>query len=157
MVKKFVKLNANPDEINLWLQWAGKNLLAMPIKNPAPSLPRALWPDYPQDPNIIYNVHNIQLRPVPPSSNEIKYVDEILELILLIQETNTRRILQARCLIVPINNRFLFSWEKISRTLALPSKKIKSLHKKGLISIAEKIDEEKAERISKFFKQTLIN
>lgn len=146
-------LKVQPDEIKQWLEWAGKNLLSLPIKNPAPGKIKAMWPDYPQDPNIIYNVHNIRLTPTPPSSTEIQFIDKILELILLVPETNIRRVLQVRSLIGPINNKQLYSWEKISRTMLLPARHIKSLHKKGLIFIASTITEEKALEIKKFYER----
>ena len=149
----FGKLNASPDEIASWLEWAGKNLLALPIRNPAPAEPKIFWPDFPQDPNIVYNEHNIRLRPIPPGRDEIEYVDKILELIIKIKDLTTRRILQLRCLVAPINNRFIYSWEKLSTRLELPARKLKSLHKQGLIQIASDISIENASEIKKFYER----
>jgi len=141
---------AQPEEIDSWLKWAGEKLLSLPLPRPGPSAPGVCWPNFPADASIAYGYSDIKLRPVPPLKDEIKFIDEILNLILLIPSIQIRRIMHARSLIAPNSGRQLYSFSRIGKLLSLDRKTIASLHRQGLRQIALNLDPERAQKIKSF-------
>jgi len=137
-----IPYTTSPDEVKTFLEWAGQRILSLPVHGLYPQTYRSFWPDYPQDPNTAYGYSNVKLRPPPPSKDEIPFVDEILDLILLVPIERQRRILNARSLINPTTGRYIFPWSKISFLLHSDPRTIKNLHKKGLEFIAGRLSED---------------
>lgn len=150
MPKTFSRLQAQPEEIDAWLKWAGEKLLSMPLRKPGPAAPGGCWPDFPSDATVAYGYSDIKLRPVPPLKGEIKFIDEILELILVINSIPTRRIMHARSLIAPNSGRNLYSFSRIAKLLSLDRKRVAKMHQQGLLQIAQNISPEQAKRIRDF-------
>ena len=138
------------DEIDLWLKWAGEKLLSLPLPKPGPAAPGVCWPNFPSDASTAYGYSNIKLRPVAPLKDEIKFIDEILDLILLIDSIQIRRIMHARCLIAPNSGKQLYSWTRIGKLLSLDRKRVAYLHRQGLTAIAQKLPPDQLKRIRDF-------
>lgn len=141
-------MGVTPSEVQSWLEWAGMRLLAMPGQNPFPASQRALWPDYPQDANTAYGYTDVPLRAGRPTKAEIPIVDEILTLPLLVQNQTERRIVQARSLVTPISQRYLYSWSKIARMLHTDRRAVIRWHMHGLRDIIIRVDNDTVRKIT---------
>ena len=139
-----------PEEVDSWLCWAGERLLCMPLPNPGPAKQKICWPDTANDACVAYGYSDIKLKPISPAKDEIKFIDEILELILLVPDPRIRRILQARSLVAPISGKHLYSWSRLAKLLSSDRRKVASTHNSGLLIIARLIEPAKAVRIAEF-------
>lgn len=129
----------NPAEVQFWLEWAGQRLLSLDVGKIKPQQYRSFWPDYPDDKYTAFGYTGSRLRPASPSANEIPLMDDILNLVLLIPDITSRRVVNARCLIHPINNRYRYSWTKIAFILHTNRHSVKVLHQKGIKYIAGRV------------------
>lgn len=132
-------MHHNPAEIQFWLEWAGQRLLSLQVGKIKPQQYRSFWPDYPDDKYTAFGYTGERLQPALPSANEIPLMDSILNLVLLIPDITPRRIVNSRCLINPINNRYLYSWSKIAVLLHMNRHSVKVLHQKGIKQIAGQV------------------
>jgi hypothetical protein len=126
----------SPDEIRLWLEWAGSRLLSLPSGRLYPQSFRSFWPNYPDDVHTAFGYTNTSLRPNPPPPEDIAIMDAVFDLVLLVDRVTTRRILQARALVSPINGRYLFHWTTIAVILSSNRRAVAAEHGKGLEKIA---------------------
>ena len=119
------------------LEWAGSVLLSMRIRRPGPAGFRNYWPDFAPDAALAYGYTGEQFRPATPAARDITEMDRILAWIELIplNEPTIRRVVSARALVSPINDRYLFSWRKIAKLLHIDSAGVRRLHKRGLAMI----------------------
>jgi hypothetical protein len=138
------------EDIRLWLEWAGSKLLAMNIASPAPKDSGSYWPEYRQD-NQAYGYTQNRLRAGLPNRHEIDLMDEILGLPSLVNDITIRRILNARALVTPVANRYVYSWSKIAIMIYSERRRVVRLHFIGLCEIANKVSPDKAST----FKQSL--
>lgn len=138
------------DEIRLWLEWAGRALLALPSHGLYPARMKALDLGVAPDPTLAYGYNQTRLRPAAPSAEEIEWIDEILALPQVCEYDKTRRVLQSRALISPLNDRYIYSWAKIGRLLKLDPQTVKAMHARGLLEITRKADPVKVCRIRAF-------
>ena len=129
----------SPNEVRLWLEWAGERLLTLQVSGTKPQSYRSFWPDYPDDPNTAYGYTGLQLRTPSPSSPDISLMDEVLNLVLLTPIILQRRVINARALVHPLNGRHLYSWTKIAKLIHSTPWTVKDLHKRGLGIIAIKV------------------
>src|SRR6266576_2143840 len=128
-------------ELNEWLMWAGARLLAMPTSRIKPAQPHVVWPEFSQDQSEILSFRGkLPLRAMAPAAEEITIMDLILTLPNICQRPMTRRVLNARSLVHPINSRHLFSWRKIALMIHLNSQTAKAIHTKGLEEVMRKAD-----------------
>lgn len=135
------------EEIKKWLEWSGQRLLAMHIASPKPRGPHSSWPEFAADAAKAYGYTPNRLRAAVPRSREIELMDEILLLPNLIKEVNVRRIINARALVTPVSNRYVYSWSRVAFMLHTSEYKVKRLHDLGLHSIIVALSVEKASTI----------
>ena len=128
-----------PEELQQWLEYAGSRLLALGISSPFPKEPTIAWPAYAQDKAEAYGYTGEKLRPARPGRFEIDLMDEILEFPSLVADIRTRRIINARALVAPVSDRYIYSWSKIAFMLHTSSSQVKRLHGLGLKEIVGKI------------------
>lgn len=140
-----------PSEIRDWLEWAGSQMLSLSVPRIRPSSYRSFWPEIPPDPIVAYGFNPTRLRPPPPGSEAIKIMDGIFDLILLVPHIQTRRILQARALVSPLNGRYLYGWTTLAVILHSNRKAIAAEHKKGLRLISSQIPTVSLARFRRYF------
>jgi hypothetical protein len=128
----------SPEEVQLWLEWAGEKLLSLDVRGIRPSSYRSFWPDYPDDPHTAFGYTQETLRISPPGANEIPIMDEILSLPSVCSLIPTRRILHARALIYPTTGNYKNSWSRLAEDFHSDPKTIKRWHRNGLNEILEK-------------------
>lgn len=131
---------ASPTEVKKWLEWAGASLLSLPVSSTRPHGFRSFWPTYADDVSTAYGYTTPRTRPVPPSSVDISLMDSIFDLILLVDQRRTRRILQARALVSPVNGRHIYHWTTIAVLVRSNRRDVAAEHKWGLKIIADKVD-----------------
>ena len=136
-----------PEELRTWLEWSGCKLLSMHIASPGPREPSAAWPEFAQDANLAYGYTGERLRPAIPSALEIELMDRIMMFPSLAKDINVRRILNARALVTPVANRYLYSWAKIAFMLHTNRPTVQRLHRNGLREIAQQIPKDKVDAI----------
>lgn len=136
-----------PEDIRLWLEWAGGKLLSMSIPSPAPRGMHNAWPEYADDHRRAYGYTGERLRASLPRAKEIELMDEILALPSLVTDVTIRRVLNARALVTPISQRYLYSWTKIAFMLHTDRKRIVRLHFMGLCEIGRRLAPAKADAI----------
>lgn len=125
----------SPYDIELLLEWAGAKLLTLSVANLKPKPYRNSWPAFKSEPNLDQDFSQKSFKPLPPNGNEIDILDKIYDLILIIKDTNTRRIIQARSLVNPITHRHIYPWLQIAELLTLNRKTIKRYYDFGLNQI----------------------
>ena len=132
-----------PEELQLWLEWSGSKLLAMNIRSPFPKEPNSAWPEFASDATLAYGYSGERLRPAHPSSFEIELMDKLLALPSFIKDVNARKIVNARAMVAPISNRYLYSWSKIAFMLHTDKRLVRRLHHRGLCEIVSHLQQEK--------------
>jgi Domain of unknown function (DUF6362) len=137
----------SPKELQVWLEWAGSKLLALNVKSPLPKEPSCAWPEFKQDATQAYGYTNERLRPPQPTALDIELMDRILVFPSLIKDIDSRRIVNARALVTPLGNRYLYSWSKIAFMLHTNRQTVRRLHNKGLCEIIPQIAKEKVDAI----------
>lgn len=129
-------LRPSQDEIKNNLFWAGRNLLVVSVRlsSGSPKLKSSsIFSNYCQEDIFKFSARPIKI--FPPTPQDIDKIDNILEVINLISDPLTRRILQARCLIDPISHQHIFTYAKISRLLSISPDLIKKRFFRGLDEI----------------------
>lgn len=145
-------VDLTPSELQLWLEWAGARLIAMPGGHVGPAELKVIWPEYSQDKfQVLEFRKNLPIRAAAPSSVEIPFVDEILTLPNICAFEKTRRVLHARLLVHPINGRYRYTWRKIGILVESDHKTVKNWHRKGLEEVITKTNPEQVCRIWAFF------
>lgn len=137
----------SPAELQQWLEWAGSKLLAMNIRSPFPKEPGTAWPSYAQEAIVAYGYTNERLRPAAPTKFQITIMDEILLLPSLVSNIQARRIINARALVTPVSNRYLYSWSKIAEINHTSKFRVQSMHRRGLDEITKSLAPEKRDAL----------
>lgn len=127
----------SPSELQEWLEWSGIKLLSMNIRSPFPSETNSAWPEYVQTAIASYGYSKERLRPTQPSRYQIDIMDEIYNLPPLVKDIQSRRIIQARSLVTPISNRYLYSWNKIAELNHTSKFRVQRMHSNGLNEIVK--------------------
>ena len=141
----------HPDELLEWLEWSGSKLLAMNIKSPFPREPTAAWPDYAPDKNTAYGYTGERLRPGQPTGFQISLMDQVLQLISLISFVPHRRIVNARSLVTPVANRYLYSWSRLAQMQHTSRYLVIRMHEKGIEEIIGRVPSAKIDAIRQSF------
>lgn len=131
-----------PIEVQSWLEWAGERMLSIQVRGTHPGGYRSFWPDYPDNAATAYGYNGPSLRFPSPSARDVSLMDEVFDLILLVPIELQRSILQARALIRPSNGQHLYSWNKIAVRIHSDHRTVKSMHRKGLETIASRVTPE---------------
>lgn len=140
-----------PAELQLWLEWAGSKLLSLPTRSPLPQGPHVSWPLFAQDHHVAYGYTPERLRPARASDKEIDLMDEILIFPSLITDINTRRVVNARILVTPLGNRYLYSWARLAQLLHADRRTVSRLYAKGLEEISRKAPRAKVDAVRETF------
>lgn len=140
-----------PEELRVWLEWAGIRLSAMPVLTTKPKDPGVFWPEYSQDKfQLLEFRKGIELRALAPTRDEIPIVDEILSLPNVCFVVKKRRVLHKRALIHPIHGTYLHSWREIADMIDEKQSTTKRFHREGLEEAARKADPAKVYRVRAF-------
>ena len=146
----------SPETLRSWLEWAGGKLLALPSPHLKPQKPRALWPDYMQNPYEVTHFRpkeSFPLHVAAPTAEEIPFMDRILILPNLCPDQRFRRIIHSRSLVYPFNGRYLYTWVRLANILHVSNATVKTWHKKGLLSVCRKISAEELREIGEFMER----
>jgi hypothetical protein len=136
-------MTLDPDRLQLWLEWAGARMWALPVDGVWPQSFHVAWPEY----NIeLFQVlefrARLALRAAAPSSAEIPIMDQILSLPALCRETERRRILHRRAIVHPIRNRHIYTWHRLARDFHKDPRSLRALHRRALDEVVGKIPRE---------------
>jgi hypothetical protein len=138
-----------PDELRVWLEWAGARLIAMPGGRIGPANYKVYWPEFSQETFQVLEFRKIApLRASAPSKDEIPLVDEILTFPSVCKDIYTRRVLHVRALVHPVNHRYLYKWTRIAELLHTDRQTVRNWHAKGLREVVAKADPVKVCRIA---------
>lgn len=142
--------------LQTWLEWAAVRLIAMPTGRLKPAQPRALWPDYVQDPLRDWDTkRSAQIRALAPSSAEIPIVDVIILLPNYCQMPEVRKVLHWRAQVHPLRGTHLLKWTWIADKLSVKTYTAKRWHKNGLTEVIDKTPKETVCRIAAFMETRL--
>jgi hypothetical protein len=150
-------VDLTPQELQVWLEWAGARLIAMPGPRIGPADIKVIWPEYSQEKFEILDFRNMTpLRAPGPSKDEIPIMEEILTLPALCSDPLKRRVLHSRALIHPVNSRHLYSWRKIALLLGRDAKTIKTWHTFALSEVCRRATNGSVCRIYAFMQAAAI-
>jgi hypothetical protein len=115
------------------LEEAGRTLLALPGTGWSTQL-RSTQVDIVRSALESYGWTTRPLRPAVPSARRISRMDEALTWISLITQDRyvLRRIVGARALVHPINDRHLFSWRRLAAVVGADHKAVQRWHAQGI-------------------------
>ncbi len=148
-------VDLTPQELQVWLEWAGARLIAMPGGRIGPAKTRVIWPEYAQETFEVLDFRTaLPIRAAAPSSKEIPIVEEILLLPNVCAHDYTRRVLHARSLVHPINGRYLYKWTRISALLEVKAHTARRWYKEGLDEVIRKAPHDSVCRIAAFVSLT---
>lgn len=117
------------------LEEAGSTLLAMHLGRVGPSeRVTAAWPEMLRDSFIDLPDPHRKIRMVP-GADKITRMDEALGWIELVPNATYRRVLCARCLVLPQSGRHLRSWSSIARTLHADREAVQWWHDKAICQL----------------------
>jgi len=139
-----------PEELQLWLEWAGGKLISLPVRHLKPSSSGSLWPDYVKDSDELPKDFAPLMLPAP-TRDEIPMMDLILSFPSLATDVWQRKILQCRSLRHPLNGKYFSKWSKIALLLHTDAAHVKRLHKKGLIEVSKKVGADDVRKVRGFF------
>lgn len=145
--------SATIDEVDTWLCWAGKNLMALSVGRIKPQEYRSFWPDVVQDLNKFERLnHGLgSLRATSPSKDDIPIMDTILTWPNRCEKVLIRRVLHARSLVNPITDRHVYGWTRLGKLLQSDRKTIKRWHETGLEETADKLNDREIWLIREYF------
>lgn len=126
-------------------------LLSLHIPSPYPKDMRAAWPPFAQDSRTAYGYTRERLRAAQVSDIEISLMDKILPLTGLISDVTTRRIVNARTLITPLSNRYLYSWSRLAKLLRTDRRLVARRYTRGLEEIVRRLSPDKVDAIRHLF------
>ena len=127
-----------PPEIIARLEEAGATLLALRLGDGRPASLRAAWPEFVRDAKEAYGYTGERVRPAIPDASAITRMDEALAWIGLIPSDRyvLRRIVGARALVSPANQRHLYTWRRLGRAFHCDHKAAQRWHGQGIDLIA---------------------
>ena len=133
------RLSARPkaEEIRELIFWAGKNLRILSLPQPKPYLRQSFLCQ------TTFTQFEFKLSP-----GEISRLESILELVCLVSDPLSRRIIHARSQINPQTSAHIFSWARIAKQLNLNPKTVRLKFDRGLDEIRAKIDQRVRENIN---------
>ena len=141
-----------PQELQVWLEWAGARLIAMPGARPGPNGTKVIWPEYAQELfQVIEFRPGMRIRAPIPSAEDITLTEEILVLPAFCEYAKARRTIRLRTLMHPVHERHIYSWADIAKKLEIDRKTAASLYSRGLREIARKVPCQQARRIARRF------
>lgn len=122
------------------LECAGRTLLSLPPSGYQPTgsvtigwdVVRSYWEGY-------QSTSAPPIRPTAPSARDISEMDESYGWVPWIKSTGGRRIVQARSLIHPITDEFLFSWRRIADGMQVHHTQVQRLHAQAIETIVARL------------------
>lgn len=114
------------------LEWAGKVLLAMKLPRVGPREFKSNWPATAPDPQVAYGYSEAELNPPPPPGTDIVRMEQVLAWVQYIPDPKIRRVVHARSLVSPVNDRYLFPWRRIAKLLKTDRRTLLAWHRQGL-------------------------
>ena len=126
----------NPESVTGWLEDAGRTLLALPHAGPSTRLVQSGM-EWVRDASEAYGRERARLRPAVPSAAQITRMDQALGWVALIPPDKcvVRRIVGARSLVNPMNDRHLFTWRRLGLALGADHKAVQRWHAQGIALI----------------------
>lgn len=116
------------------LEWAGAILLSMQLSPVKPKKIHGCWPEYVQNVAEAYGYTSERLRAAIPGAHDISCMETILEWInhIPLERYVLRRIVGARSLVNPVNQKHLFSWSRIGKMLSADRRAVRSWYDSGV-------------------------
>lgn len=140
-----------PEELQLWLEWAGAKFLSLNLSSPLPRGPRVSWPAFAQNHRTAYGYTQERLRAAHVTGHEVTLMDQLLLLPGLVTNITTRRIINARILVTPVSNRYVYSWVRLAHMLHSDRRKIARLYDNGLSEIIRRLEQDKVDLFRKTY------
>lgn len=121
------------DDVITRLEQAGRTLLALPRTGPSTRLVQSGL-EWVRDAQDTYVKDRSRIRPAVPDAKTITHMDEALAWIPLIpvEQYVMRRIVGARSLVDPMNDRHMFSWRRLGTAMGADHKAVKLWHGKAI-------------------------
>jgi hypothetical protein len=131
----------SPDEVIARLEAAGSTLIALRLSY-GPTGHRSAMPEPVREAGQSYGWSQATARPAVPSAAAIDAMDEALGWVGLIPADRyvLRRIVHARAIVSPTNQRHLFTWSAIARLIGADRRAVQRWHAQGIALIAARIN-----------------
>lgn len=140
-----------PPELQLWLEFSGRTLLAMRLPSVKPKEPSAAWVPYIRDYYDAYGRSALEIRVPLPTAAQIRLMDMIHELPKLLDDPIPRRLVQARSLVRPLTGRYVIQWIDLGKELKMDRRKCAHLHGLALAEICLRLPPPQAYAIRDFY------
>lgn len=120
------------------LEDAGRTLYALPFpKNAAP--PRSAKSGHPDVLREVMEAYgwdrDLQVKPAVPSRFEISRMDEVYEWLRFVANPTRKRLVFARSIVNPVQERHLYSWRRLGNALGCDHKAAQRWHGYGIEDI----------------------
>jgi hypothetical protein len=142
-------IKAEPEELKIWLEWAGGKLLCMRLSRAGPAGYGSFWPDY-ADESSAYGYTEATMRVPSVAPKEVAMIDQILSLPLLVDDLTIRRIIHRRALIAPLSGHYVYSYGKIAEEFHLDPRLAARKYLIGLKQICRRLPARQATAIRHF-------
>src|SRR5271167_2435504 len=119
------------ETVALRLEQAGRTLLSANFGSAGPATRQTAWPAVPRRWQLNYNTTALAMRPPVPTAAEIAAMDQAFRMVALVPDDKRvlRRIVLARSLVNPLNDRHLFSWRRLARTVGADHHAVQRWHR----------------------------
>lgn len=146
-----------PETLEMWLEWAGARLIALPMPSVKPRDSGVIWPEYSQDKfQVLEFRKGMRIRAPIPSAQDITLMEEIIALPNLCTRIPHKRTVRLRTLIHPTTNRHIYSWRKIAVHLNTNRETAAGWYFSGLKEIAAKVPCNQVQRFTDIFEMEML-
>lgn len=124
------------------LERAGMTLLSIHDKSPFPRGFQTAWPEFARTLIEAYGYSGVRLKTPVPSAMEISEMDTVFSWLTLIPNDRfvLRRIVAARALVSPINQRHLYSWRRLANLLGCDRRAVTRWWEQGIALIVKGLE-----------------
>lgn len=138
-----------PEELQTWLEWAGRKLLSLPVGNPRPKGYVTARLDYVED-RQAYGYTAETMRAPAVGAEEVAIMDTILTWPVLASDPKVRRIIHMRMQVTPVSEKYVHSYKAIALELHIDARLAARLFKLGLAQLAKRVPKAQISMVRKF-------
>lgn len=145
------------DSIRIPLEWAGSRLLLLDFQSSALG-PRPVTSSFPLN-SIRNQGFALGLELHPPSAWEIDQIESIFFQLLspaLGLDSISRKIIQSRSLVHPLNRSYLFPWSRLGLLLHLDRKSVRYRWEQGAKQILTQVGESEISKLNEIVRESEI-